>query len=370
MECCCNKLKERSLLMKSDEGTPGHFQAVAIDVGGEGRREHQDRPGSLLRLSEPLQRHNHRKGLLQLGWQAQLHLGRSDVDRLPARVVSGQPRLDEAEGNRIAADVVPTPLLCHGLCEAEDSRFCSRVVGLAGVSVDPRRGGDVQDDPRPRPPFLLHLALGQGAHVVARRLDELERHRAVNVQHRLPLLLRRLVDDTVPRVSSGRGNTKGREERASEAFGPAEKNPREKVGERERERVNERSEKTSNLRVVDDNVDSRKRPHGRLDQLFDDANLGQVAVDTDGFGAQLSHLVAHGLAHIPWGVLVSGEAAAAAASSRVSTVAVDFGPARPSLHTSVRSSSGLTCRDRSGPVWPRSVRKGGRLLFRCLGPLR
>mmetsp|Transcript_1534 Transcript_1534/g.4358 ORF Transcript_1534/g.4358 Transcript_1534/m.4358 type:complete len:325 (-) Transcript_1534:188-1162(-) len=324
MECCCNKLKERSLLMKSDEGTPGHFQAVAIDVGGEGRREHQDRPGSLLRLSEPLQRHNHRKGLLQLGWQAQLHLGRSDVDRLPARVVSGQPRLDEAEGNRIAADVVPTPLLCHGLCEAEDSRFCSRVVGLAGVSVDPRRGGDVQDDPRPRPPFLLHLALGQGAHVVARRLDELERHRAVNVQHRLPLLLRRLVDDTVPRVSC----------------------------------------------VVDDNVDSRKRPHGRLDQLFDDANLGQVAVDTDGFGAQLSHLVAHGLAHIPWGVLVSGEAAAAAASSRVSTVAVDFGPARPSLHTSVRSSSGLTCRDRSGPVWPRSVRKGGRLLFRCLGPLR
>lgn len=53
--------------------------------------------------------------------------------------------MDQAKGDSVGADAERAPLLCDGLGETEYGGLCSGVVGLANVSVQAGRGGDVDD---------------------------------------------------------------------------------------------------------------------------------------------------------------------------------------------------------------------------------
>lgn len=47
--------------------------------------------------------------------------------------------MDQAEGNGVSANTERTPFFADGLGEADNSSFGGSVVGLANVSVKPRR---------------------------------------------------------------------------------------------------------------------------------------------------------------------------------------------------------------------------------------
>ena len=83
-------------------------------------------------------------------------------------------------------------LLCNRLGDTCDSRFCERIVDLARVSVQSTRAADVDNVPRLS---VLDTEVGR------RSPHNLERCCSVEVDNRVPLLVRHLVNDAVPCVA-------------------------------------------------------------------------------------------------------------------------------------------------------------------------
>mmetsp|Transcript_4065 Transcript_4065/g.12229 ORF Transcript_4065/g.12229 Transcript_4065/m.12229 type:complete len:291 (+) Transcript_4065:107-979(+) len=288
---------------------------MPIDVAAEGGGEHQDGSCRLLRLPESAEGDELLEHSDDVARDAELHVLPADLHCLSRLAVSSQPCLNEAEGDRIAADVVLTPLLGHRLGQAHDPRLGRRVVGLARVPVDPRRGGDVENNPRLRLSCLADFLLGGRPHVLTRLLDEPEGNGAVNFEHGLPLLFGCLVDHTVPGVA----------------------------------------------RVVDDDVDSGKPPDGRVHESLHDSWLRQVSVDAHRLRSQVSDLLANGLAHAPGKMELKG-------GKRVKS-------RLPSAPRAFDSRSGgrryfclPTCPGHSGRAWRRSWRREGPPRGRSLYP--
>ena len=105
----------------------------------------------------------------------------------------GQPGEDVAKGDGVGPDAeLRAPLLGDGLGEAGDAGLGQGVVELAGVAVDARGGGDVDDG--------AGLAVAD-AEVGGGGADEVEGGGAVEGDDGVPLGVGHLVDDAVPGVA-------------------------------------------------------------------------------------------------------------------------------------------------------------------------
>ena len=100
---------------------------------------------------------------------------------------------DMSKGHRVGAHAKGRPpFFRHRLGQAGDARLGQRVVGLSRVAVHARRRGDVDD--------AAGLAV-LDAEVRSGGADEVEGRGAVQTDNGVPLLVRRLVNDAVPRVA-------------------------------------------------------------------------------------------------------------------------------------------------------------------------
>ncbi|KAI3480794.1 hypothetical protein L1887_57061 [Cichorium endivia] len=102
-----------------------------------------------------------------------------DLDGSTGLLGLGETRVDPAESNGVDADAEGTPLLAHGLGQAEDTSLGGRVVDLADVAVGARGGGDVDDG------HVLALALVLDAEVGCGGADDAEGGGDVAVEHEL-----------------------------------------------------------------------------------------------------------------------------------------------------------------------------------------
>lgn len=145
--------------------------------GNVARRRRGARPGALLLLRD-----------------AQRNLGAAGpFDKGALLLGRRQPRRNVAKGDGVGADAERgAPFLGDGLGEARHAGLGQGVVDLARVAVDARRRRDVDDG--------AGLAV-LDAEVGGRGADNVEGRGGVQRDDGLPLLVRHLVDDAVPRVA-------------------------------------------------------------------------------------------------------------------------------------------------------------------------
>lgn len=84
------------------------------------------------------------------------------------------------------------PLLRNSLRQSHDAGLGQTVIRLPGIPMCPARTTDINDDP-----FLAVL----DPEIRSCLPDQAERRSVMHGQHRVPLLVRDLVDDTVPSVT-------------------------------------------------------------------------------------------------------------------------------------------------------------------------
>ena len=221
---------------------PVTFRHLAVHVVGEPGAEEEHRRRGLLGLGGAAERDDHRGHRPHLLGDPEVDLlAVADLDLLALLLRLRQPGLDEAEGDRVAVDLEPAPLLGERLGEADDAGLGGRVVDLAGVAHRPRDRGDV-DDLAEQLLALGLLGLRRLAPVRGDRADDAEGDDRVDVEHRLELLVGHPVDDPVPGVAG----------------------------------------------VVDDDVDLAEGLDRLRDQLVRHAGLGQVAGEDRGLAVDLA----------------------------------------------------------------------------------
>src|SRR6185503_5008699 len=107
---------------------------------------------------------------------------------------------DESKSHCVYVHVVASPLFCERLRQTNDSRLARRVAGLPRISVGTRNGSDIYDfahNTRRRGNLLLGRfpdKSGSGA-------EYAKWSHKVNIQHRLELLIGRLLDHVIPAIT-------------------------------------------------------------------------------------------------------------------------------------------------------------------------
>ena len=181
--------------------TAGDFQGVSIDVAREGGGEQQDTTGRFFYRAGAAQGDHHFDHVVHMPWYAQGDFFAFHGDGLATLFRLGQAGFDIAEGYRVTPNTKSAPLLGHGLGEAHHAHLGGRVVQLANVAMETRRGGDV-DDAAGGGGFSGGLFFPGGIpHVRCGGADEAEGSGVVHRQHGFPLFIAHLVQHAVPRVS-------------------------------------------------------------------------------------------------------------------------------------------------------------------------
>ncbi len=173
---------------------------MAGDVGGEGRGHQQDAAGGFFGRAWAAQRDHRKSHLPHRAGDAEGHFVVADGQRGALFLGLRQARVDEAEGDGVAADAEAAPLPRHRLRQPDDAHFGRRVVDLPRLAVQPGGRRDVDDAAR-RCEALARRQLGLGrlAQVGHDGADHAERGRGMHVEDALPLLVAHLVQHPVPR---------------------------------------------------------------------------------------------------------------------------------------------------------------------------
>src|SRR5690242_19873642 len=124
-----------------------HDQALAADIVAVGAAEEVDRARGLSRQAAAAERDHLVHGGDTAALHADLDLADLDLDLAVFALCQrlGEAGLDVAEGDGVDRDVVAAELLGQRFRQADDAGLAGRVVRLAGIAVDARGRGDVDD---------------------------------------------------------------------------------------------------------------------------------------------------------------------------------------------------------------------------------
>lgn len=170
--------------------TARHLNGLTIDIREQRTRNSQNRSRRLRRRARPPERNIRepasRAGLDLLPRNAERDARAVRRGNVAAELLgSSKARGNLAERNGVDAHAeLRAPLLGQRLGQARHAGLGDRIVDLPGVAVRAARRGDVDDVARL--PVL-------DAEVRRRRTDQLEGRAGVQVEDRVPLLVRRLV---------------------------------------------------------------------------------------------------------------------------------------------------------------------------------
>src|SRR5690348_2704255 len=109
-----------------------------------------------------------------------------------------QASVNQAERRGVHLDVYRPPLARQGFGEADDARLGRGIVGLAKVAPRAGSGTDIHHFSRARNPALFNLLFSRFTHGCSQDAKNPEGRREVDINHRLPLLIRHLVDRAIP----------------------------------------------------------------------------------------------------------------------------------------------------------------------------
>lgn len=131
------------------DGARGFFRCSATTEGNEGvgfglgsfgwSRGSRNTKSNLLAVN-----FNGHTGLFRSGQAMEFNNSSYKWSPFKARIWS-LPGVNQTKGDSVGTNTERTPLLGDGLCETNNSRLRSSVVGLANISVQARGGGDIDD---------------------------------------------------------------------------------------------------------------------------------------------------------------------------------------------------------------------------------